>query len=399
LLKATYQKTGQQVPLTDQITVYLNLGACYVSLGNFVKGYQQLDKGLELTASNPTLQDLKVKLWVAKANALAKENKTEEAYSLLKQAESTLLQQKNRPVLMVVEALLAGLEERKSNYQKAIEIYSQLYQTAIELENVKMKKEFSQSLYKNYERLQQSDSAIKYLNLFTAHEKEANSIQAKETLFRKELLQEFSEREKKLIATTNNRMRYLIAGASVLLIFLLGWLLFFRGKYRQADLQKLKLQLEAERRDLEQKQLQAQVAHQEKQLADLEYQLSKNAMLGNLVTELQSLGAEEKAPNKEEAKTTEGVKESHQTKIWDEFEIRFLKTHAGFFDRLMSAYPGLTVNERRLCAFLRLDMTTKEISVITGQSIRAIEIARTRLRKKLNLTETEKTLFEQLSSF
>jgi DNA-binding CsgD family transcriptional regulator len=43
-------------------------------------------------------------------------------------------------------------------------------------------------------------------------------------------------------------------------------------------------------------------------------------------------------------------------------------------------------------------MTTKEIAVITGQSIRAIEIARTRLRKKLNLQETETSLFEHLSS-
>jgi hypothetical protein len=44
-----------------------------------------------------------------------------------------------------------------------------------------------------------------------------------------------------------------------------------------------------------------------------------------------------------------------------------------------------------------LDMTTKEISSITGQSIRAIEIARIRLRKKLNLTQSDTSLFEYFS--
>jgi DNA-binding CsgD family transcriptional regulator len=179
----------------------------------------------------------------------------------------------------------------------------------------------------------------------------------------------------------------------------MGWLLFFVKRSRRADLQKFKIQLEAERLELEQKKLIARVSHQEKQLADLEYNLSKNAMLENLVAELQSLGQEERVASNSEVRSSETDKGTHQAKIWDEFEIRFLKTHAGFFDNLLSAYPGLTVNERRLCAFLRLDMTTKEIAVITGQSIRAIEIARTRLRKKLNLTETEKSLFEELSSF
>ena len=42
----------------------------------------------------------------------------------------------------------------------------------------------------------------------------------------------------------------------------------------------------------------------------------------------------------------------------------------------------------RLCAFIKMDMTTKEIVAITGQSIRAVEMARTRLRKKMVLTGT-----------
>jgi hypothetical protein len=85
--------------------------------------------------------------------------------------------------------------------------------------------------------------------------------------------------------------------------------------------------------------------------------------------------------------------------LWNEFEVRFQHVHQSFYDNLLQAHPKLTSNERRLCAFLKLDMSTKEISAITGQSIRAIELGRIRLRKKMNITGSSTSLFEYLSKF
>lgn len=85
-------------------------------------------------------------------------------------------------------------------------------------------------------------------------------------------------------------------------------------------------------------------------------------------------------------------------KSWREFEIRFTEVHAGFYKNLSRINPHLTFNEKRLCAFLVLDMTTKEISSITGQSIRAIEQARIRLRKQLDLTNKDISLTAFLNS-
>ena len=120
-------------------------------------------------------------------------------------------------------------------------------------------------------------------------------------------------------------------------------------------------------------------------------------MLDSLVSELQTVYIEQRdvaAPTKK----GDTAKLVQQGKIWEEFEVRFAKTHGDFYDRLVKAFPDITLNERRLCAFLKLDMTTKEISTITGQSIRAIEIARTRLRKKFSLNQSDISLFEFLSS-
>ncbi len=83
---------------------------------------------------------------------------------------------------------------------------------------------------------------------------------------------------------------------------------------------------------------------------------------------------------------------------WKEFELRFTEVHHEFYAKLSRINPNLTLNEKRLCAFLLLDMTSKEISSITGQSVRAIEQARTRLRKQLGITNQNASLSAFLSS-
>lgn len=77
---------------------------------------------------------------------------------------------------------------------------------------------------------------------------------------------------------------------------------------------------------------------------------------------------------------------------WKEFEMRFSSVHSEFYKKLSEINPNLTLNEKRLCAFLLLDMTTKEISSVTGQTIRAIEQGRIRLRKQLGLTNLSVSL-------
>jgi len=70
---------------------------------------------------------------------------------------------------------------------------------------------------------------------------------------------------------------------------------------------------------------------------------------------------------------------------WDEFEILFEKVHRSFYEQLNSQFPTLTANERKICAFLKLNMSSKEMAQITFQSDEALKKARLRLRQKLDL--------------
>jgi hypothetical protein len=88
---------------------------------------------------------------------------------------------------------------------------------------------------------------------------------------------------------------------------------------------------------------------------------------------------------------------STDDKMLNEFSRRFQEVHAGFYEKLLKDYRDLTQNELKLCAFLRLNMSTKDIAELTGQQLSAIEKARFRLRKKLALSGSDSNLVTFLS--
>jgi DNA-binding CsgD family transcriptional regulator len=70
---------------------------------------------------------------------------------------------------------------------------------------------------------------------------------------------------------------------------------------------------------------------------------------------------------------------------WKVFEANFERAHEQFMKTLKDNYPDLTPSDLRLCAFLRMNLASKEIAPLLGISVRGVENHRYRLRKRLNL--------------
>jgi DNA-binding NarL/FixJ family response regulator len=85
--------------------------------------------------------------------------------------------------------------------------------------------------------------------------------------------------------------------------------------------------------------------------------------------------------------------------IWQEFEQTFITIHPEFYKKLQVDFLDLTNKELRLCAFLKLNMSSKEISNIMHININSVETARTRLRKKLNLTGSDISLYAFIAKY
>ncbi len=75
--------------------------------------------------------------------------------------------------------------------------------------------------------------------------------------------------------------------------------------------------------------------------------------------------------------------------LWKQMELTFGQIHQSFYVKIYKLFPNLTRNEKRLCAFLKMNLSTKDISSITHQTIRSIEVARARLRIKMKLKRSD----------
>jgi DNA-binding CsgD family transcriptional regulator len=70
---------------------------------------------------------------------------------------------------------------------------------------------------------------------------------------------------------------------------------------------------------------------------------------------------------------------------WKTFDTNFERAHEQFIKKLKAEYPKLTPSDLRLCAYLRMNLSSKEIAPLLGISVRGVENHRYRLRKKMDL--------------
>jgi ligand-binding sensor domain-containing protein/DNA-binding CsgD family transcriptional regulator len=86
-----------------------------------------------------------------------------------------------------------------------------------------------------------------------------------------------------------------------------------------------------------------------------------------------------------------------EDKSWTVFKDAFDTADKDFLKKVKTAHPSLTPNDLRLCAYLRLNLSSKEIAPLINISVRSVEIKRYRLRKKMELTH-EQGLIEYILS-
>jgi xylulokinase len=125
--------------------------------------------------------------------------------------------------------------------------------------------------------------------------------------------------------------------------------------------------------------------------------MAKNELLeqmGDAITRIQKLG-DLKSIQIELKKMTRRIQESEEHEsAWGLIEERFNISQDGFIAKLKSEYPDITIDELKLCALLKLQLTNKELAQYFNLSVRGIETRRYRLRKKLGIDiDTDIALF------
>jgi len=153
---------------------------------------------------------------------------------------------------------------------------------------------------------------------------------------------------------------------------------------------------------LRNEKLEAEIEFKNSELASTAMHLvQKGELLGNIKDEMSRIrkNANGHAPPDEFKKIMRILgEENKMDKDWEQFAQHFDHVHSDFLRTIKSEFPSLSPHELKLCAYLRMNLSSKEIAQLESISVRGVEIGRYRLRKKLKIS-TETNLFDFLLTF
>ena len=148
------------------------------------------------------------------------------------------------------------------------------------------------------------------------------------------------------------------------------------------ELKFAKVESEREIMKIKNERLEVEFKSKSKELAASTMNIiKKNELFSNIKEELNKIGA------KETLKPVIKIIDSNlnQNNEWELFQEAFDNADIGFLKRVKALHPKLSPNDLKLCAYLRLNLSSKDIAQILNISPRSVEIKRYRLRKKLKL--------------
>lgn len=199
-----------------------------------------------------------------------------------------------------------------------------------------------------------------------------------------ELQYHFEKKEQQDLVSRQKRTLFAVGVISFLVLGIIIILLILN-----------QLRLKAKKSRLEKEALEKELDFKKKELTlNVMSLMKQNEMLSEISRKIIHIQDEAIHDETRDAlrKVGKELQKSTDEETLKEFSLRFKEVHKDFYDSLLQKYPDLTPSELKLCAFLKLNMTTKEISELTGQRLNTLENARYRLRQKLGISNSEVNL-------
>ncbi|MEL7118085.1 MAG: tetratricopeptide repeat protein [Bacteroidota bacterium] len=293
---------------------------------------------------------------------------------------------------------ISGIYQQMDQPQQALKYLYQAYPMIDTTGLLSEKVWVLQNLYTVYQQIDQKDSIIKYLNQYYLH---------KDSLFNKEKLAKINEVEsayketqlkaelkQKAVIEKIKRTQWIL-GLSALVVILaaLSYIFYIRlekNRLQQMVLEKEKSQLQAdhEAKLQETEQLNSTLNNQRQELSVTAMILmEKNESLQQIEEEVDAIAKEASSPVAQQLKK---LKRKIATQVdsesdWEYFKQQFDHANPQFFERLLAINDQLTPKDLKVSAYLRMNLSTKEIAQLMNYSLRGVESMRYRLRKKLEL--------------
>jgi len=350
----------------DLSIIYNNIGKLYQDMGNFpvAHSYYQQSSGLQ---KEKCYSDALIHSYLAMSSLFQVMKLSDSASFYLVRAQK-LAEELGNPYLKILVLRDAALFQSKmGNNDRAVGLYS----TYLNLND-------SLEALNSLDRMEQIQSVYKVIN------EEKNS----------QILQQQIDLQKLAI-----QRQQIFLVAALILFFVLALFLFNIQRLRRREKKNNEL-IARQTDELHQKEkemllqaehtLQVELDYSNRQLTSHALNLARNnEFISRTIQDLKQILLK---MNTKDKLLVEGVRKTiadiHQFSArndWEEFRHYFEKVHQSFEKNLLAEFPDLSLNDRKICALLKLGLSTKDIASITFRELRSVESSRNRLRKKLGI--------------
>ena len=372
-----------------------NLGMIYEIIGDYSKALEYYLKALE------TNIELNNKAWLANnygnIGSLYMKMGNPKSLDYFYMRLKIKKEQNDIDGLARSNYLIGNYYNSRNYFNKALPYLQSSLEEANSINSLPHARNAAESLSVTYEGLKQYKEAFHYHEVFKLLNDSLNIKSNSEKITRLEMQYNFRE-DQRIQELEDQRTELFQTFLAILVIFMILVAVLLFGRQRavvnKQNLIQKKLLLENQllKEELQNKDMSLQ--------ENVKYLVNKNELITNISEELVQMKPSIAQENQKIINDAIiELQSSIDSDIWNEFEVRFNQLHIKFYDKLNTTHPTLTSSDMRLCAFLKLNMTTKEISSLTLQSTNSLETARTRLRKKMNISNRDISLPEYLSQF
>lgn len=326
---------GDQAGLSGS---YNNIAAIHMALKQWDKALDGFTESLRITEDGRQIPIIKQNM----ANCLGRLGRYQEAATLLHEVIDSARQRNEQMIVTRGYLSLSGLYKQKGDYPAALEYYEKY-------------KQYNDTLY-TYEK-----------------EKAIGELQIKYETGKKEAEIARLNSEKK-VDNTRKTLYLSISVFIVVIAVLVISILSGRNKKNRLILEKVRLELEANSREL--------------------YHFTENVISKNKLIEELELQLKDKEKLTATETNKEQLSELYQLKIlteddWQNFKKLFDKVYPGLINRLREQYPELAPAEERQFLLTKLIIDNKESANMLGISVDSVKKNRYRLKKRFNLAEQE----------
>ena len=386
-LSEYYDSVGRILPAGLLVNLNNNLGLCEMGLENDLDAITRFSEAIEIAEKNTLKESGEYYLALLNlADLYIKMDKIVDAERQLLKVQRMLSADGNKIITLNYLRIEGKVFLKKGEFKRALNSFGDAYALVVSQQNYSGLKHVSLDLSMAYEKVGNVDSALYYKDLSQQYDDEIQLSNASKQIMKSRLLEAFNAEKRDL--ETSYRLKLI---TSILLIILFTGIIVYLLIKKSPSL---------------------------KSISGFNWFFPNGESINHELGDSENLNGVGDHPFDDEKKSMKGSFQLNHSneketlssifadfdngknkKIWKEFEVRLDAIDYHFYEKLLAEYPELTMNERRLAAFLKLQFSTKEISLLTGQSIRSIEVARSRLRKKLSISNSNQSLYDFFLKF